>query len=63
MAEIRGQLKLQLEIFQCLYDLKAIQVFQEEVLSAIGDAAPDVRDKIIFNLNEKRAIRAAYELH
>lgn len=57
MGEIRGQLKLQLEIFQCLYDMKAVQEFQEEVLSAIGDAAPDVRDKIIYNLNEKRAVR------
>ena len=32
MAEIRGQLKLQLEIFQALYDMKAVQEFQQEVL-------------------------------
>ncbi|MBW2408841.1 MAG: hypothetical protein JRF72_03510 [Deltaproteobacteria bacterium] len=59
MAEIRGQLKLQLEIFQCLYDMRAVQEFQEEVLTAIGDAAPDVRKRIIHSLNEKRAIRSA----
>ena len=28
MAEIRGQLRLQLEIFQTLYDMKAVQEFQ-----------------------------------
>jgi hypothetical protein len=61
MAEIRGQLKLQLEIFQCLYDMKAVQEFQNEVLTAIGDAAPDVRNRIIHNLNQKRAIRSAIE--
>ena len=59
MAEIRGQLKLQLEIFQTLYDMKAVQEFQNEVLSAIGEASPDVRDTIIRRLTEKRAIRSA----
>ena len=59
MAEIRGQLRLQLEIFQTLYDMKAIQEFQTEVLQAIGEADHDVRDRIIRNLNQKRAIRSA----
>ena len=57
MAEIRGQLKLQLEIFQTLYDMKAIEEFQTEVLTAIGEASPDVRNRIISKLNQKRAIR------
>jgi predicted transcriptional regulator len=59
MAEIRGQLKLQLEIFQALYDLQAAAEFQEEVLTAIGEVDPDVRTKIICRLNQKRAIRSA----
>jgi ParB-like chromosome segregation protein Spo0J len=58
MAEIRGQLKLQLKIFQALYDLKAAQEFQEEVLSAIGEVSPDVRKQIIHKLNKRRAIRS-----
>ena len=58
MREIRGQLKLQLEIFQCLYDMKAVQEFQQEVLTAIGEESPDVRNRIICRLNEKRAIRS-----
>jgi uncharacterized protein YerC len=63
MAEIRNQLKLQLDIFQCLYDMKAVQEFQDEVLTSIGEASPDVRDKIIRSLNEKRAIRSAVKLN
>jgi len=59
MAEIRGQLRLQLEIFQTLYDMKAVQEFQGEVLSAIGEASPEVRSAIIDKLNQKRAIRSA----
>jgi predicted transcriptional regulator len=59
MSEIRGQLKLQLEIFQTLFDLKAVEQFQQEVLTAIGEASPDVRKRIIRKLNEKRAIRSA----
>ena len=59
MAEIRGQLKLQLEIFQMLYDMNAVQEFQQEVLSAIGEASKEVRNEIISQLNKKRAIRTA----
>jgi len=61
MAEIRNQLKLQLEIYQTLYDVKAAEEFQQEVLTAIGEAAPDVRARIIINLQEKRAIRSAIQ--
>ncbi|MBC2744152.1 MAG: hypothetical protein HGJ93_14185 [Desulfosarcina sp.] len=58
MAEIRGQLKLQLEIFQALYDLKAAAEFQEEIITAIGEVSPDVRKQIIHKLNQRRAIRS-----
>jgi len=58
MAEIRGQLKLQLEIFQTLYDMKAVEEFQEEVLTAIGEASSDVRNRIIDKLTQRRAIRS-----
>jgi len=57
MAEIRGQLKLQLEIFQSLYELKAVEEFQQEVMNVIGDLNPDARDKIVRGLVQKRAIR------
>jgi predicted transcriptional regulator len=63
MGEIRGQLKLQLEIFKALYDLAAVAEFQKEILTAIGEAAPDVRDKIIHNLQKARAIRSTLEFH
>jgi len=57
MAEIRSQLELQLKIFATLYDLQAAEEFQEAVVTAIGDVAPDVRDKIIQRINEKPAVR------
>jgi hypothetical protein len=63
MAEIRNQLKLQLEIFQALYDLKAAQEFQDEILSVIGEVDPDVRAKIINKLNESRAIRSVVKFN
>ncbi len=63
MQEIRGQLKLQLEIFQALYDAQAIAEFQKEVLTEIGNASPETRDQIIRNLKERRAIRSTLEFH
>ena len=59
MAEIRGQLKLQLDIFQSLFDMKATQQFQQEVLSAIEEVSTDVRNRIVNRLSQKRAIRTA----
>jgi hypothetical protein len=63
MREIRGQLSLQLDIFKTLYDVQAIADFQREVLEAIGETAPDVRERIIRRLKEGRAIRAAVTLN
>lgn len=63
MQEIRSQLNLQLEIFKALYDLQAMEEFQKEVLTAIGEASPDVRDKIIRNLQKAKAIRSTLEFH
>ncbi len=59
MAEIRGQLNLQLDIFKTLYDVEAIAEFQHEVLTAIGEVNPNVRDTIIQRLKEGRALRGS----
>jgi hypothetical protein len=59
MREIRGQLALQLDIFKAMYDMEAIAEFQREVLEAIGEEAPHVRDRIIQRLKESRALRGA----
>jgi hypothetical protein len=57
MAEIRGQLGLQLDIFKTLYDVQAVADFQKEVLNAISEVDQDVRDRIISRLKEGRALR------
>lgn len=63
MAEIRGQLALQLDVFKALHDIQAIAEFQKEVLTIIGEVSPDVRDSIIERLKEGRAIRQSVEIH
>lgn len=61
MAEIRGQLKLQLEIFQTLYDITGVAEFQKEVLHAIGEADPETRNRIIQGMQSRRAIRSTID--
>jgi len=63
MQEIRGQLKLQLEIFQALFDLQAVQQFQAEVLEVIGSVSTEARDEIIRRLTERNALRSALDLN
>jgi hypothetical protein len=63
MGEIRNQLSLQLDILKTLYDIEAISEFQKEVLSAIGEISPDVRDIIIQRLKEGRALRQSVSIN
>lgn len=63
MGEIRGQLVLQLDIFKTLYDVQAVAEFQKEVLSAIGEVEPSVRDRIIQRLKEGRALRQSVSIN
>jgi len=58
-AEIRNQLKLQLDIFHLLYDMRAVEEFQNEVLDVIGELNPNARDRIVRGLVKKRVIRGA----
>ena len=62
MQEIRGQLALQLDIFKTLYDVQAVAEFQKEVLTAIGEVDPNVRDRIIQRLKEGRALRQSVSI-
>ena len=57
MAEIRGELKLQIDIFRELYSVKAVEEFQNVVIETITEASPDVRNKIIRKLYEKQPLR------
>ena len=61
MAEIREQLRLQFEMMKALYDMENVAAFQDEVLTAIGEVAPDVRKQIIENLRKRGAIRKVIE--
>lgn len=63
MAEIRNQLKLQLDIFQTLYDLEAVAEFQQEVLDIISGVDPSVRETIVNRLAQKRALRSAVKFN
>ncbi len=63
MAEIRGQLNLQLDIFRAMSDLETVREFQMEVLSAIAEASPELRDRIVKRLKEARALRCSIQIH
>ncbi len=62
MQEIRGQLCLQLDIFKTLYDLESIAEFQQEVLTAIAEVEPNVRNTIVDALKKRRALRQSVSI-
>jgi uncharacterized protein YerC len=61
--QILKQLNFQLEIYKTLYDLKAIQEFQQEVLNTIAEVSPKVRNDIIKRLKERRALRPSVSIN
>jgi hypothetical protein len=61
MAEIRSQLKLQLEIINSPYNLTAAAEFQKKVLESIGTVSRETREQIIRNLIKTGAIRSTLE--
>jgi len=62
MGEIRGQLKLQLEIFQALFSLQAAEEFQNVVLETIAEVDPNVRGEIIRRINAQRSVRSTMRI-
>lgn len=62
MREIRGQIQLQFEIFQGLYDMQAVAEFQKEVLDAIGKCSPELKQQIVEELKKGGALRSILEL-
>lgn len=54
---IREQLEFQARMIEMLHDFNTVQEFQQEVMSVIGEAAPDVRAEIQRRLQERRTLR------
>ena len=62
MQESRAQLSLYLDFSKTMYDIKVMATFQQSVLDAINEVAPEVKDKIVQKLKEARAIRPNLQL-
>jgi hypothetical protein len=59
MQEIRGQIQLQFEIFEGLYNMESVAEFQEAILTTIAEVEPDVKKRIIEKLKDRRILRSA----
>ncbi len=59
MGEIRGQLKLQLEIFNQLFAADKAREFQEEVIAIMGEMDEELRSKFIARLEQRQSVRRA----
>lgn len=53
-AEIRKQLALALEISQALYRIEEIDAFKQIVLEELGKETPELRDRVLKRLKERR---------
>jgi transposase-like protein len=62
MAEIRGQLEVQMELFKTLYNAEEVAAFQKIVLNEIGHESPETKSRILQRLNERRAARSTLSL-
>ena len=58
MAEIRGQLEVQMELFKTLYNAEEVAAFQQIVMEEISSVSPETKARILQRLNERRAVRS-----
>lgn len=59
MAEIRGQLTLQLEILQTLHDIKVVAEYHEALIELLRQTSPKLRDQFLALVEERQALRRA----
>jgi len=60
--EIRSQCEQSLRIYEALFNYKAVAEFQNEVLQAIAEEAPNVRERIVTRLKEKNSLRRSINI-
>jgi hypothetical protein len=63
MAEIRGQLRLQNDTLAMLAEMSAVIEFQEELIQLLKEVDPDVKEKFLKRLSERRALRGAVRIN
>lgn len=56
IREIRGQMRLLVDIMRNLYDHEQAAIFQQEVLEVIHSVEPELRNRIVAKLKERRAM-------
>jgi len=61
MSEIRSQLHLQMELFKTLYNAEEVANFQKIVLEEIAYVAPEVRDRILQRLTDRRFTKSTLQ--
>jgi DNA-binding phage protein len=61
MSEIRGQLHLQMDLFKTLYNAEEVANFQKIVMEEIGYAAPEIRDRILQRLTDRRLSKSTLQ--
>jgi len=60
--EVQSQLRLQLEIFQTMYDVRLVADFQREVLEVINNADPESKNRIVEALNKRRLVGPSFSV-
>ena len=63
MAEIREQLRLQVDIFKSLYNVEMVNEFQKEIIRILGEIDPEARQRFIARLNELHRMRTCIEAY
>lgn len=61
IAEIRNHIKLGMDVLAVLYSLEEVKAFQEEVLALFDEFDPQLRERLLARIRERRTVRAAFD--
>ncbi len=62
LAEVRQQIRLNMDIANSLSNWEAVAIFQREVINIISEVAPDVRKTLLERLKAHRAVRQSIRI-
>ncbi|MGD0971260.1 MAG: hypothetical protein ABSA04_07670 [Desulfobaccales bacterium] len=63
MKEIRGQIKLQLDLAEAFLNYQAEMHFRKQVLEIMSDASPEIRAEIIRRFKSERQMESIFKFH
>ena len=61
-SEVRKQIELQVKIYETIFNVQMVAEFQEEIIEILRTVDPELKEKVLRKLKERRSLRGLVRL-